>query len=296
MIIRTYQPTDHQAALSLINAAAEHDRTRRLSAEALALQAEGSAVIAFSAEGAAAAFAWWQLQQGQSYLLEGWVHPAFRRRGYGSGLLTAAEVFVRQHGGGTLRGRAYEDIAGARTLFERKGYTLERRFYTMRTVLTPERELRADLPQGISIRTFERGDLEALVAADNEIFADHWGSVPRRLELWEYQMILSRPYNPSLWLIAFQDSEIVGECLCGASQHGDPQEGHISSVGVRRSWRGCGLGRALLTHGLRALRDHGFKAASLHVDAENHTAINLYRSLEMDVVRTRLHFAKQVRP
>ncbi|MCS6870711.1 MAG: GNAT family N-acetyltransferase [Anaerolineae bacterium] len=296
MIIRVYQPTDCQAALSIINAAAEVDRTRPLSAEALTLNPQANAVIAFTAEGAAAAFAWWWRRDDQDYFLEGWVHPAFRRRGYGGGLLTAAEVFVRRHGGGTLRARAYEDITGAKVLFERKGYTVERRFYAMRTALTPERVLEAELPKGISIRTFERGDLDLLVAADNEIFADHWGATQRDPETWERHMILSRPHNPRLWLIAFRDNEIVGECLCGASQYGNAQDGYISVVGVRRSWRGYGLGRALLTYGLRALRDHGFTTASLHVDSENHTAVNLYRSLEMDVVRTRLHFVKRVKP
>lgn len=295
MIIRAYQPNDCEAALSVIKAAAEADRTRQLPAEALSISTRENAVIAFTSEGAAAAFAWWHLQGDQSYLFEGWVHPAFRRRGYGGGLLTAAEVYVRQHSGGLLRARTYEDITGAKALFERKGYVVERRFYTMRTALTPERTLEAELPKGITVRTFERSDLEMLVAADNEIFAEHWGSVPRDPETWERYMILSRPHNPNLWIIALQGDEIVGECLCGAREHGDTQNGHISIVGVRRSWRGYGLGRALLTYGLRALRDHGFTTASLHVDSENHTAINLYRSLEMDVVRTRLHYVKKIK-
>jgi mycothiol synthase len=296
MIIRVYQPADCAAALSVINAAAEFDRTRRLTSEALSLRSPRSnAVIAFTAEGAAAAFARWHQQGDQNYLFEGWIHPSYRRRGYGGGLLTAAEVFVRQRGGGALRAYAYEDIAGVKPLFERKGYHVERRFYYMRTALAPERVFEAEVPQGISIRTFERSDLDSLVAADNEIFADHWGAVQRDPEAWERHMILSRAHNPALWIIALQGDEIVGECLCGASQQGGAQDGHISAVGVRRSWRGYGLGRALLTYGLRALRDHGFTTAALHVDAENHTAVNLYRSLEMDVVRTRLHFVKQVR-
>lgn len=296
MIIRAYQPADREAALSVINAAAERDRTARINAEFLTLRTPHSnAVIAISPEGTAAAFAWWHRQREQSYVLEGWVHPSYRRRGYGGGLLTAAEVDVRQRGGGALRARAYEDIAGVKALFERKGYQVERRFYYMRTALTPERVFEAEVPQGISIRTFERADLDSLVAADNEIFADHWGATQRDPEMWEQHMILSQPHNPKLWIIALQGDEIVGECLCGASRQGDAQDGHISTVGVRRSWRGYGLGRALLTCGLRALRDHGFTTASLHVDSENHTAVNLYRSLEMDVIRTRLHFVKQVR-
>ncbi len=296
MIIRAYQPADCQAALSVINAVAAADRTRALPAEALTFTPHESAVIAFTAEGAAAAFAWWQRQSDQSYLFEGWVHPAFRRRGYGGGLLTAAEVAVRREGGGALRARTYEDIAGAKALFERKGYAVERRFYTMRTTLTPERALEAELPKGISIRTFQHDDLEMLVAADNEIFADHWGATQRDPETWARQMIASRPHDPKLWILALQGDEIVGECLCGASQGGDEQNAHISIVGVRRSWRGHGLGRALLTYGLRALRDRGFGTVSLNVDAENHVAINLYRSLEMDVVRTRLHYLKHIKP
>ncbi|MBO9310607.1 MAG: GNAT family N-acetyltransferase, partial [Chloroflexi bacterium] len=296
VIIRAYQPADCEAALGVINAAAEFDRTRRLTSEALSLRSPRSnAVIAFTAEGAAAAFAWWHQQSDQNYLFEGWVHPSYRRRGYGGGVLTAAEVFVRRHGGGVLRACAYEDIAGVKPLFERKGYRVERRFHHMRTALTPERVFEAEVPQGVSIRAFERCDLDWLVAADDERLAGRWSAMQRAPEAWGQHMLLSHARAPALWIIALRGDEIVGECLCGASQQGSPQDGQILAVGVCRSWRGYGLRRALLTYSLRALRDRGFTTASSHVDAEDRAAVSLYRSLEMDVVRTRLHFVKQVR-
>jgi ribosomal protein S18 acetylase RimI-like enzyme len=163
-----------------------------------------------------------------------------------------------------------------------------------------EAEASADPPPGIVLRAFRRDDLEPLVDANNAIFAEHWGSAPRTVDSWRRDMIERRPHDPALWIVASTPeregaSQLVAECLSHASREGGPEDAWVSLVGVRREWRGRGLGRAVLAHGLRTLRDAGYATASLHVDAENTSAVNLYRSLGMDVTRTRLHFEKIVR-
>jgi mycothiol synthase len=107
-------------------------------------------------------------------------------------------------------------------------------------------------------------------------------------------MVERRPHDPKLWTIAWAGDRVIGECLCHTSMVGGPNDGWVSIVGVQREWRGRGLGRALLARGLQKLQEVGFETASLNVDAENSAAINLYRSLGMDVLRTRLHFAKTI--
>jgi mycothiol synthase len=54
-------------------------------------------------------------------------------------------------------------------------------------------------------------------------------------------------------------------------------------IGVRPSWRGHGLGDALLAHSLTALRGRGLGRAALNVDAENTSgALRLYRKAGME--------------
>lgn len=299
MIFHTYQPIYRDTVLALVNAATSYDKTRQLLPAAFDAgmrtpeEWEQSALI-FAREKVLTGFIWWGNGGPSIIECEGWVHPDYRRKGYGTALLTAAEAYTRRKiPGGTLQGHTYDDVPGAAALFARKGFTEVRRFYKMQTDLRGRHIERIDVP-GITFRTFERGNLESLVEADNDIFSSHWGSQPKDVAAWRQNMIETRHHDPALWVLAWEGDKIVAECLCHASRDGGPQDGWVSIVGVREAWRGRGLGRAVLLAGLIGLQAAGYRTASLHVDAENPAAVNLYRAAEMDVIRTRLHFAKQL--
>lgn len=299
MIIRPYGKEDFLAVFSLINACAEADRTRHVTREGLAVSLDSAnpeeTALITAYDGTLYAFAWWEAPTAHVLKVEGWVFPEARRRGLGKALMRAAETYAQQRlGGAQINTRTYEDLKDAVRLFQGRGYTLTRRFYQMRGELTADRDFNLPVPETITFRAFDREHLDNLVEADNEIFSEHWGSYPRSVTEWEKHMFGERQHDPSLWVIAWHGDQIIGECLCGPSRDGGPEDGWVTIVGVRRSWRGRGLGRVLLAHGMKNLRDHGFKTASLHVDADNDAAVNLYRSLEMDVVRTRLHFGKYI--
>jgi ribosomal protein S18 acetylase RimI-like enzyme len=58
----------------------------------------------------------------------------------------------------------------------------------------------------------------------------------------------------------------------------------VGALGVRRPWRGRGLGRALLLRTFAEFRRRGVTRVTLGVDAENPTgATRLYESVGMDV-------------
>lgn len=306
MIIRTYHPSDAAAVTALMEAAAAQDRTRHVSPGNFQKTWEAyspdptqprydESAIVTDGSGAVYGFAWWSVDTSGKLGLEGWVHPHQRRRGVGTALLTAAEHYAEQylHGTVTLSARAYADIPGVERLFSLKGYAQSHPWYVMRSRLQ-NRHLAADLPAGISVKIFNAGQLEQLVDADNTIFHDHWGAKQRTPSLFRAQMIEMRPHDPKLWLLAWAGDELVGECLCHPNHLGEPNDGWVSTLGVRREYRGRGLGRALLVMGLQRLQDRGFDTASLSVDSENISAVNLYRSVGMDVLRTRLSFEKHI--
>jgi mycothiol synthase len=194
----------------------------------------------------------------------------------------------------TLTGRTYDDIPGAALLFQRRGYEEIRRFYVM-SMSVGEKQFEAESLPGIVLRPFREGDLHALVEAENEIFAGHWGSQPKTPQVWRRDMMELRPFDPKLWVLAWDGDRVVGECLCHASRESGPNDGWVAIVGVRREWRGRGLGQIVLTEGLRRLQQAGFVSAALHVDAENLPALNLYQRMGMKISRTRVHFAKDIR-
>jgi mycothiol synthase len=50
-------------------------------------------------------------------------------------------------------------------------------------------------------------------------------------------------------------------------------------LGIAPAWRGKGLGRRLLQHGLSVTHRHGASSLSLAVDDQNAPAVRLYESL-----------------
>ena len=66
-------------------------------------------------------------------------------------------------------------------------------------------------------------------------------------------------------------------------------EEHISIVAVHPSYRGQGLAKALLTTGIRKVREQGTTNISIGVDVVNTPAVQLYRKFGFEI-RSRLSF------
>src|SRR5258708_37431709 len=277
---RLYNPADFEAVFAVIDAATQANRTWREDPVQLRNQLADSSdpsgcILALDDGDRLTGVITWQCT-GTDYLIEGWVHPEHCGKGAGTALLNAVEHQGRQRfKRATISTRTLADVPGVESLFSSQGYKIARRFYVMTTPLVG-RTFEAVLPAGISFRPFAPEDLETLVAADNAIFADHWGSHPHTAEEWTRRYTVERPHDPTLWVIAWDDHNIVGECLGFPSVMGGAQDGWLAVVGVRMEWRGCGLGSAVLAHGFLRLQRAGFVTALLRVDCVNTAAIALY--------------------
>ena len=65
--------------------------------------------------------------------------------------------------------------------------------------------------------------------------------------------------------------------VCHLKARGGITRGHIGPLGTTRAFRGIGLGRALLRHGVQELAARGAKEVGLGVDSENpNSAVGLY--------------------
>jgi mycothiol synthase len=126
-----------------------------------------------------------------------------------------------------------------------------------------------------------------LYQAWSEAFAGHWGQADEsEVEFWnerrDSKTGAAFPFDPTLWLVALRDGNVIGFCLCEAGTSEGTLIGRVSEVGVVPAHRGGGLGYALLVAGLHELRSRGAETIVLDVDAGNETsAVRLYEKAGM---------------
>lgn len=237
----------------------------------------------------------------------GWVH--WRREADGTWLyLLHVAVVAEYRGGGIWDGmldyceRRLQQIAAGqrpdgpcflsahaddrqRAWIERlreRGYRPVRYFYEMVHDRLDELPP-APLPPGLEVRPARPDHYRAVWEALTEAFRDHWGfSEP---EEGDYRRWLEDPrFAPDLWQVAWEGEQVAGVAINIIDEEENKRfnrkRGYVDSLGVRRPWRGRGLGRALLVRSLAMFRDRGMTEVGLGVDAANPTgALRLYESV-----------------
>lgn len=214
------------------------------------------------------------------------VHPEAWSTGVADMLLAEAERWAREHGrpGDLLRypGVAEQD-GEARDALRRAGYTPVRASWEMRIDLADDPPDPPGWPEGITVRRARSPeDDEAVYETDMEAFAEGWDFARTEYPIWRRWTIESPRFDPSLWFLAADAGEVAGICLCSRHRSGDPAWGWVDTLGVRKPWRGRGLGTALLRYAFGELQARGMRRVDLDVDTENVTgAVRLYERAGM---------------
>ncbi len=218
------------------------------------------------------------------------VHPAHRRRGYASTLISA---LAASSGGRGVRLWAHGDLPAAAGLARAAGFTRVRSLWQMRRTLASAGHASPGIPEpsypaGVTVRTFVPGkDEEAWLAVNARAFAHHpeqgaWTRADldlREAESW---------FDPAGFFLAERDGQLAGFhwTKVHAEGPGGEPEGEVYVVGVDPGRQGGGLGRALTLSGLRYLEDRGLAHVMLYVDEENVAAARLYTALGFTRVNT----------
>jgi mycothiol synthase len=254
--------------------------------------------VVLAPNGNHAAFAFWgDAAQGEA---EPFVHPRHRGLGLGdvllemieeraAGLAACAALGVRPR----LHVFCGESKTRRRQWLLGHGYRVVREGCLMRLDLNDDPPPPAPLPTGIELREFAPGrDDEAVHAASEEAFAEHFLHRSSALEEWRTQVFGRQGFDPALWLVAWDGDEVAGESLA----YKDGDEGYVDSVSVRPAWRGRGLGLALLTSLIVVAHERGMRKIRLGVDAQNPTgALALYNKAGMHIERREETYAKDLR-
>jgi mycothiol synthase len=194
------------------------------------------------------------------------VSPMRRGQGIGTALLDA------------LIGRGPVQVLAVGNRLAAQALARSHAMQPRRTLLIMERSLEDPVPDraapaGVIIRTFRPGaDEDDWIGVNARAFADHpeQGRITRRdlddrlAESW---------FDPAGFFVAISAGRMVG--FHWTKQH-DQQLGEVYVLGVDPLAGGQGLGKALLTTGLRHLKRRGNTRVQLYVEADHGAAIALY--------------------
>lgn len=218
----------------------------------------------------------------------GLVLPGYRGRGLGSGLIDWIEGYAVTVGTPKLHNAVPSTNEPARRLLLGRGYAIVRIFWHMQIDL--EAPVLATPPDGITIRPYRHdSDVRPVFDTIEEAFLDHWNHEPYPFEVHAEEM---GRVDPMLAPLAMDADELVGAAVGRVTE----DAGWIDVVGVRRSWRGRGIAKALLLRTFEAFASRGVTRVLLNVDAESPTgATRLYESLGMHVRRRFDLFEKRLR-
>jgi mycothiol synthase len=117
-------------------------------------------------------------------------------------------------------------------------------------------------------------------------------------EMYE-QYRASSNFQPALWVVAWEGSQVAGGILNwideAANKQFNHQLGWTDPIFTCQPWRKRGLARALLMRSLQLLKDRGMNQAALGVDTQNPSgALGFYESCGFKMEHLSIIYEKDV--
>lgn len=134
----------------------------------------------------------------------------------------------------------------------------------------------------IKIKPLNILHLDDLIAVENDAFSTPWSR-----EGFEKEIENELAY----YWVALVDNKVIG--YMGMWYIID--EGHITNIAVHSDYRGQGIGKKILEHGITKAVEKGIDAITLEVRPSNKAAISLYEQFGFEVVgRRRDYYEKPI--
>lgn len=128
----------------------------------------------------------------------------------------------------------------------------------------------------LTIRPFERSDLDGVYDIERKSFPDPWLRLEFKIAHWR---------NPSGFLVAVKDGKVAGYVIVKMVKHLEPQafrlrrRGQLLNTAVDPEFRRRGIGKALMSAVIAHVQEEGAEAIRLEVRASNSTARNFYSKM-----------------
>lgn len=217
--------------------------------------------------------------------------PNWRGKGIEDQLMNRLLDYLRSKKIKYAQHYCYESETWKMDLARTHGFEDVRHFFRMvREGKKPPRKPK--LREGIALRhvMFEdtsKSDIRCFVTTFNDTFSEHFSFSPASVSKW---LRLQRVYEDvGRTTFAMQGRSVVGICFCEESvlynRERGTKSGWVWVLGVKKSLRKKGIGRALLADAVDWLTKRGMDTVYLALDAENRKALALYTSLGFEVVQ-----------
>lgn len=126
----------------------------------------------------------------------------------------------------------------------------------------------------IVLRPLAAEDAEGVARVECESFPTPWS----REDFWR-----EASNDFACYIVAVEDDEIIGFAGCWISF----EEAQVTNIALRKTHRGCGIGRALMEEMMRAAAARGAERMTLEVRPSNMPALHLYERLGFSAVGVR---------
>jgi mycothiol synthase len=220
------------------------------------------------------------------------VHPAFEGLGIGAWLMHWTEDRSRMLGRPSVGQTLADTERGAAELLQRNGYGYRHTSW-MLAIEMEARPVEPDLPDGISVRTFEPGvDDQATYRVVEDAFSEWPNREPATFDEWAAGTIRRQDFEPDLLQLAMDGEQVAGVVYSIDYPNDD---GWVQQVAVAATHRHRGIARALLQRAFAMSWDRGDRVCGLSTDSRT-GALGLYEKVGMRVIRSYTNYAKEIRP
>lgn len=135
-----------------------------------------------------------------------------------------------------------------------------------------------------TLRQFEPSDLEQVLHINRMCLPENYTSF--------FFLDLHKRF-PETFLVAEDNGMVIGYIMCRIETGlpnfkiiGIMKKGHVISIAVLPQHQRQGVGRALVQEAMEAMLLYNAKECFLEVRASNTSAVNLYKKMGFDIIRT----------
>jgi GNAT superfamily N-acetyltransferase len=160
------------------------------------------------------------------------------------------------------------------------------------SVFTMRRDLSEEIQAAVSVEGIVMRPWKMESEAEQQMYVDVrnlcFPEAPTAPGEWQYFM------QSPMWAVgttyaAFHGDQLMGNVSVFWNEAENEQTGkkigYTEFIFVHPDWRGKNIARALITLGLKHLKEYGLEEAHLEVKAQNRNALRLYQNLGYEVIR-----------
>jgi mycothiol synthase len=230
-------------------------------------------------------------------LIDLFVLPAYRRKGFGRALLSAAVERAVRYRSHWAHIRIDESHQEGKDFLLRGGFQKIRCFIEMHMEVSSSCIGLSSSAFKPGIRPLKKGEEARLLSLQNRIFKGSWGFCPNSIEEFLYYMERTRTRIEDI-LVLENNSKMVGyiwphKLSNKINMHSEKRE-RIHMFGIHPSYQRMGWGEKILSVLLHQMKERGTKSVELTVDENNWTALSIYRKAGFREYARTLWFERKI--